>query len=262
MPKVLSIKQPWASMIVRGLKRFEIRSWTTPYRGQLIIHASSAQPTKRLAEELLEDSPAITALLKKIDISSLDELRALPRSAIVGSVTLVDVFDSDAVQKLTTVDDAELLMELDDEYFYWQLRDPIEIEPIPDIDGKLNLWELDEKTHALALKRVATGTPGKFKSSKTGAKLADWSDADDGDAGYEGSEILLVPSDALAAIVGAKPLVRTEVVQKLWAYIKKHGLQDTKDRKMINADEKLLKVVGIPKINMFDMTKKVAKHLR
>ncbi|MBI4349246.1 MAG: SWIB/MDM2 domain-containing protein [Elusimicrobia bacterium] len=73
----------------------------------------------------------------------------------------------------------------------------------------------------------------------------------------------LTPSDELAEIVGAKPLPRTEVVKKLWAYIKKNGLQDKKNKRNINADEKLGKVFGGKKtVNMFQMTSLVSKHLK
>ena len=72
----------------------------------------------------------------------------------------------------------------------------------------------------------------------------------------------MTPSSLLAEIVGAKPLPRTEVTSKVWAYIKKHGLQDAKDRKQINADDKLKAVFGGKKsVNMFEMTKLVSKHL-
>jgi chromatin remodeling complex protein RSC6 len=73
----------------------------------------------------------------------------------------------------------------------------------------------------------------------------------------------LKPSEALATIVGDKPLPRTQVVKKLWVYIKKKGLQDKKNRRMINADDNL-KVVfaGKKQVSMFDMTKLVSKHLK
>ncbi len=72
----------------------------------------------------------------------------------------------------------------------------------------------------------------------------------------------LMPSDALAQIVGAKPLPRTEVVKKLWAYIRKNNLQDAKNRRMIHADDKLRPVFGGKgQLNMFEMTKYVSKHL-
>lgn len=73
----------------------------------------------------------------------------------------------------------------------------------------------------------------------------------------------LQPSDALAAVVGAKPLPRTEVVKKLWVYIKKYKLQDAKNRRNINADDALKAVFGGKKqVNMFEMTKLVSKHLK
>ncbi len=69
-------------------------------------------------------------------------------------------------------------------------------------------------------------------------------------------------SEALAVVVGAKPLPRTEVTKKLWAYIKKNNLQDSKERRNINADDALKTVFGGKKtVSMFEMTKLVSKHL-
>ena len=73
----------------------------------------------------------------------------------------------------------------------------------------------------------------------------------------------LQPSDALAEVVGSKALPRTEVTKKLWQYIKKHKLQDTKNRRMINADAALKTIFGGKKqVSMFEMTKLVGKHLK
>jgi chromatin remodeling complex protein RSC6 len=70
-------------------------------------------------------------------------------------------------------------------------------------------------------------------------------------------------SAELAEVVGKGPMPRTEVVKKLWVYIKKHGLQDSKNKRMINADAALLKVFGGKKqVSMFDMTKLVSAHLK
>mgnify|MGYP000913249081 CR=1 FL=1 len=68
-------------------------------------------------------------------------------------------------------------------------------------------------------------------------------------------------SDELAEIVGKGPMPRTEVTKKLWSYIKEHNLQDPKNRRNINPDAKLGRVLGNKTINMFEMTKKVNKHL-
>ena len=73
----------------------------------------------------------------------------------------------------------------------------------------------------------------------------------------------LQPDAHLGAVVGSKPLPRTQVVKKLWAYIKKNNLQDSQNRRMINADEKLRNIFGGKKqVSMFEMTKLVNKHLK
>jgi len=73
----------------------------------------------------------------------------------------------------------------------------------------------------------------------------------------------LQPDEALAEVVGDKMMPRTEVVKRIWAYIKKHGLQDKKNKRMINADAKLEKVFGGKKqVSMFDMNVHLKKHLK
>ena len=70
------------------------------------------------------------------------------------------------------------------------------------------------------------------------------------------------PDTQLAAVVGSSPLPRTELTKKLWAYIKRNGLQDSKNRRAINADDKLRPVFGgRSQVTMFDMTKMVNKHV-
>lgn len=71
----------------------------------------------------------------------------------------------------------------------------------------------------------------------------------------------LTPSAALAAVVGAAPLPRTEVVSKLWAYIKKNGLQDATNKRNINSDAKLKEVFGKAQVTMFEMAGLIGKHL-
>jgi upstream activation factor subunit UAF30 len=72
----------------------------------------------------------------------------------------------------------------------------------------------------------------------------------------------VTPDTQLAAVVGSSPLPRTELTKKLWAYIKRNGLQDSKNRRAINADDKLRPVFnGKSQVSMFDMTKLVNKHV-
>ena len=73
----------------------------------------------------------------------------------------------------------------------------------------------------------------------------------------------LTPSESLGAVVGSKPIPRTEIIKKIWDYIKKNGLQDKVNRRMINADDKL-KVVfgGKEQISMFELAKVVNNHVK
>jgi len=70
------------------------------------------------------------------------------------------------------------------------------------------------------------------------------------------------PSSDLASVVGSSPMPRTEVTKKLWQYIKRKGLQDAKNRRMINADDNLRPIFGRAQVSMFEMTRLVNKHLR
>jgi upstream activation factor subunit UAF30 len=73
----------------------------------------------------------------------------------------------------------------------------------------------------------------------------------------------LTPSATLAEVVGNKPLPRTEIIKKIWGYIKKNGLQDSKNRRMINADGKLKPVFGgKDQVSMFELAKIVNKHVK
>ena len=110
------------------------------------------------------------------------------------------------------------------------------------------------KKSAKAAKKSAT------KSAAKGAKSAKKAPARKANAAFMKP---VTPSATLAAVVGDKPIPRTEVTKRLWAYIKKNGLQDQKNRRMIKADDTLKSVFGgKATVNMFEMTKLVGKHLK
>jgi len=110
------------------------------------------------------------------------------------------------------------------------------------------------KKSAKAAKKTAT------KSAAKGAKSAKKAPARKANAAFMKP---VTPSATLAAVVGDKPIPRTEVTKRLWAYIKKNNLQDPKNKRMIKADEALKSVFGgKAQVNMFEMTKLVGKHLK
>jgi upstream activation factor subunit UAF30 len=105
---------------------------------------------------------------------------------------------------------------------------------------------------AKSSKRAAKATTKKSAAKKSGKKRT-------ANAAFMRP---VQPDDTVAAVVGGKPIPRTEVTKRLWAYIKKHGLQDKKNKRMINADAALKPVFGGKStVNMFEMTKLVNKHL-
>src|SRR5262249_31949949 len=116
------------------------------------------------------------------------------------------------------------------------------------------------KTMAKTTKKAAKKPAAKkLTKKKTTAKKPAAKKSRGGSAAFMAP---MTPSAHLAVIVGAKPIPRTEVVKKLWAYIRKHGLQDPKNRRNIRADEALSKVFGGKDVvSMFEMTKLVNKQL-
>lgn len=137
--KVLSILQPWASLIVMGPKRIETRSWATKYRGPLLIHASTGK--KREGRELLEDP----RWCNPCDEGFYD----LPFGAIIGQVNLVDVIPTSHIifnmgrEKAAGI--AAPYEEAFGDYspgrYGWLLSDPVVFDkPIP-AKGKLGLWD-------------------------------------------------------------------------------------------------------------------------
>ena len=120
-------------------------------------------------------------------------------------------------------------------------------------------------TKAAALKTIATGaaatsttarktlkTPAKKAAKTTPAKAPRKTAATSGGS---------TPSAALAAVIGAEPVARAQVIKKLWDYIKDHKLQDSTNKRNINADAKLLAVFGKPQVSMFELAGIVGKHL-
>jgi len=109
-------------------------------------------------------------------------------------------------------------------------------------------------------------TPGKAApaaaAAKAPAKAAPAKDAKKAKPATSAFTKPLQPSKELAAVVGSDPLPRTEVVSKMWEYIKKHKLQNEANKREILADDKLTAVFGKNKVTMFEMNKFLAQHLK
>jgi upstream activation factor subunit UAF30 len=115
-----------------------------------------------------------------------------------------------------------------------------------------------------AVKKAATPKKAAKKAPKKVAKKAVKKAAKKKSARKPNAAFMapLTPSPVLTEIIGSKPLPRTEIVKKIWEYIKKNKLQDQKNKRMINADTKLKPFFGKDQISMFDLAKIVNKHVK
>ena len=123
-----------------------------------------------------------------------------------------------------------------------------------------------KKTAKKGSKKAAAKKPAKKPAKKAAKKVAPKKAAKKSGAKRKPNAAFMkamTPSSSLAAVVGSMPLPRTEVTKKIWDYIKKNKLQDSVNKRLINADDKLRQVFGGKKqVSMFEMTKLVSNHLK
>lgn len=139
--RVLSVKQPWATLIVRGIKRFEARSWPPRWRGRIAVHASGSPIRKTQWLELVSDAD-VRDTLARAGLRDYSDVQNLPRTAIVGAASVVEVrlVQDWPIEELSEVDAA--LSSAWGPDILWRLEEPTEFRPIRDVQGKLNLWKL------------------------------------------------------------------------------------------------------------------------
>ena len=116
-----------------------------------------------------------------------------------------------------------------------------------------------------APKKAAPKKPAKKPAPKKAAKKAAPKKAAKKKSARKPNAAFMAPltvSSTLAEVIGSKPMPRTEIVKKIWDYIKKNGLQDKKNRRMINADEKLRPIFGKAQISMFELAKAVNNQVK
>ena len=141
--KCLSLTQPWATLVVEGKKQFETRSWSTKYRGPLLIHAAKGWPesAKRICRfpGLFRDT--------LVELGYLHDSFNLPRALIIGQVDLVGVFTTES-QRERIGPEEEAFGDYGDGRFAWQLENPVIFkQPIP-WKGALGLFEVTDAATA------------------------------------------------------------------------------------------------------------------
>jgi hypothetical protein len=204
--RVLSIQQPFAQLVVRGVKRLEVRTWDTDYRGRIAIHASSAVPSQEV-ERQWQRNRAMALCFADQGWLDREDLKKLPRSAIVGTVELVGVHLGKEVHggktdlftwnwltqllELATRDPQTgelrpiqarlrpLPVAIASDQYAWAFLRPVEIEPIEEVTGKQNLWTLPDDVSLKTSEREARSLAGQWHpppvdASRRKASLEAW----------------------------------------------------------------------------------------
>lgn len=121
--KAITIKQPWATLIVKGYKKYEFRTWKTKYRGELLIHAGKGIDKK---------------YIKQMESLNLD----FPNSKIIGKVNLVDCIElNEGINQKINNEFPLVYGEKSREGYAWRLEEPVEITSNKVVNGKLSLWD-------------------------------------------------------------------------------------------------------------------------
>lgn len=191
--RVLSVQQPFAQLIVRGVKRLDARRWSTPFRGRIAIHASHAVPSYGVMDSAERDERTARVFAGQ-GWTSRAALASLPRSAIIGTVELravrpVGELLSNAWREPHTEDDGleitadggdgrndtrEFVVRAWPDDYLWLFAEPVEIEPVPVRRGQMKLWTLapDVSRLVAAANEVAPGCALEADGAGTAAASA------------------------------------------------------------------------------------------
>lgn len=135
--RALSLTQPWATLLVSGAKRIETRSWKTPYRGWLGIHAAKGMPA--WARRVCFEEPFLSALLA-VGITGPEDL---PRGALLGGARLLDCVPTGGVELVGISDQERAFGDYGPGRYGWLFERPTPFEPRP-MRGALGLWPIPE----------------------------------------------------------------------------------------------------------------------
>src|ERR1019366_260347 len=191
--RALSLHQPFAQLVARGVKRVEVRPWTTDFRGRIAIHAKGVAPSRSIEEKWRADRDLA---LRLADEGWLDreDLKKLPRGAIIGSVYLSGIArgrdqkkDEEDASGLLAWNPTTKWFELavrdrrtgqlrprhssmrplpapfKPDAYLWVFTDAVEIEPVARVDGKQKLWELDAAPSDEVARREARSLSGEWE---------------------------------------------------------------------------------------------------
>jgi len=249
--QMLSLPQPWASLLARGSMRFVVREEPTAYRGTIAIHASDV--IDPVVAERLETEPEFAERLTASGLGTLHDVEALPRQAIVGVAVLADVWSLDTLEEVATEDDAILIGDVIETTVFWELVEAVQVIAISksinadqesaaepeseesegaEPDGS----ESDDLEPAIS-ERTVVFEPMEdvlAEAVEDAAKVAGAHFDADGLVFWPVS-----PTPSLASLIGDDALGDREITRRVWQYVVDQDLQDPEDNAYVYLDDAL-----------------------
>lgn len=212
---LLSMSQPWATLVSRGVARFVVREDTTDYRGTIVIHASD-EVDANWTERVADDAEFAERMVAQ-GFASLSDVEALPRDAIVGVAVIADLWTMRALEEIATEDDAILLGDVAETAIFWEIAEAVEIDAIPQTGSA---FEPIPEALALTVQDAAQRAGARFDEDG----LVFWP---------------VAPSESLAALIGDDAVGDREITRRVWEYVVEQDLQDPEDNAYVYLDDAL-----------------------
>ena len=234
--QMLSVPQPWATLLSRGAARFVVRDEVTDYRGTVAIHASDvidAECVERMGTE-----PEFAERMASEGFTEASDFDALPRSAIVGVAVIADVWSLGSLEEVATEGDAMLIGDVVDTAVFWELAESVVIAAIAEsADPTASPEPMPEQTIA-AVQDAARAAGAHFDEDG----LVFWP---------------VEPTASLAGLIGDDAIGDREITRRVWAYVVEQDLQDAEDHAYVYLDDALRSALdidadGMPTIEFTD----------
>lgn len=268
---ILSVPQPWATLLSRGVARFVVREDTTDYRGTIAIHASESSDAEAL--ERFQADAEFAERMGREGFASLDSIEALPRNAIVGVAVIADLWSLKALEEIVTEDDALLLGDVAETAVFWELAEALEIAVIDDPAPAANeATVLDSADGSGEDAEAASGD----HAGETTASLAPLSEeqthvvqdaARAAGAHFDDQGLVfwpMTPSASLAVLIGDDAIGDREITRRVWEYVTEQDLQDPEDHAYVFLDDALraaldVDIDGMPTV---EFSERIVLHMR
>ena len=213
--RLLSVPQPWATLLSRGAARFVVREDATQYRGTVAIHASDVVDAECVERLQMDAEFAERMAAQGFNVAS--DVDALPRDAIVGVAVIVDLWSLDSLEEVATEDDALLIGDVTDAAVFWELAEAVEIAAIVESNA---LFETLAEPLSAAVQDAARNAGARFDEDG----LVFWP---------------VAPTASLAALIGDDAIGDREITRRVWAYVVEQDLQDPEDPAYVYLDDAL-----------------------